>query len=688
MRKRILAFGLLSACTMSEPSQRSERPPLVQRVALGARVELQLTWCDGDVQLVRCLPVIIDAILEAEVDEPTFVVESTRDESGTSFIALRAQSPGQGTLHVRYRDIRGKEREVEAPLLALDPASVNVQVECETPVASIPVGAPTPNNVPALAAGSAFRVTASARTADQQYVSTGDLELVDFTPFEVRSQVDNSTQLTAPEEPGQYTWHTRTGEAVQVRVYGPLEQQLVLTPPESGRMLPHLVPTLGDQPACTPVGPVVVALEVLSGACQVGVGEVVSSQPLPLMLGPEGLDFEVYGEGECEIGARLGDPATGSRTSARMTKTAPRLTQHEGSPLGLAPVSINVFEPLPTAKCDKGITNGKCEVVGWGPFVVPDADCITDADWRIQPYDSQGPIDDHEFVGTQLTFSVELGVVVGPGKLLGTDTNGVTQGHRAPMDVTWKYDEQLFGLLSSPDDLHVEIGACVAPAGETRVAQVRIDSVGPQQIEFEASNLNDEGEFDFAARKVDRCPVHAKIDDEDVAGPSWKAFAGSSATLSARCERNDGLKLRGDAPLVVTSDRDGTGGTVTNNGGIYLGASRSSHLVAPTVGAGEQRIEVVGPEEVNAITLRGWVAAEEDPSLWCTSVATMDAESQAIHGSGDVRIELALDTEAGWAVAPESRLHEVCVRKVQPDARPARLEAKLGVGRAELELPQ
>jgi hypothetical protein len=516
--------------------------------------------------------------------------------------------------------------------------------------------------------GSELLVGSDARV-ERELVSTGDLSPVDFGEFEVLSQQNYYTKLRAPSAPGQYEWRTLSGEAIEVTVFSAGSSGLELLSPKDGRLQLRSVP--GAAEICTEAPPAIAELQVTSGNCTLGLGGVRAEGVLPVALSVAGSELAVHGSGPCEVAANFEDKRATLTLEAREPARAP---QGPGSALGLTAVEFGGPRALPSGRCEPGVTNGKCELL---IFPIPDADCITDADWRIETYDALGPITKSDYVGTGLTLSLSLGVVVGPSAI---------EGKRAPLDVSWDYDERLLGLLASKDDVDVQIGGCMAPTGQTRIAQLKFGAVGPHQIELSASNLNDVAELDFAARAVDRCLISLSVDAEQVDGPEVQVFTGSQVGLGARYARSDGLALRGDAPLRITAGADGTGTTITETGALSLGVKPAVYQVTPTRGSGAKLITAVGAQNVVGLQATPFEAHAEDAALRCTRVRAHDASGREMYGAGNVPLRVSLDGGGVWALDASSGERQVCMRKLG-DGSPGVLTLRLGSAALVLELP-
>jgi len=392
---------------------------------------------------------------------------------------------------------------------------------------------------------------------------------------------------------------------------------------------------------------------------------------LPVETSAEGGTIEVRGAGECHLLAEV----EGMVVAEHQLTPLPPSAASAGTSIGETPLRFSLQEELPSAPCDKGITDGKCELLVW---LIPDADCITDADFSIAHFDSRGPIEDGDYVGRGLTTSVSLGVTVGPDHEL-------LSGKRAPMDVTWSYDERLFGLLGSKEDAHVEIGECLPP-GETRLVHVRVDALGPQQIEFKASNINDTAELDFATRGVDEGRVETSVGEEKITEREYLIFAGSSAVVSAHYQRSDGLVLRGDAPLEVFSDNAAGRANVGAKGALFVGEAPAQLQIRPTVGSGGQSLRVVGIEAASSLTASAIPAQIQLGETLCIQVTVHDVDGTPIRGAGDAPLHARLHGAThAWVLDPMTTARSVCLRAVGHD--PEELALELGAATLTLPLP-
>jgi hypothetical protein len=667
----LLALGA-SGCFLAGGEREYGEPPEPrdQWIAVGAQVELRITECQGgDGRLLHCVPSRVAGLGRVEVlaDEgapdaaAVFQVVETRGEQGDGYVVLRAVTEGNARLHLRYRDPSGETRESELGLHAVKAARVGVHALCgerQLPEPELLFGAE-----------SSFDVQLDPRSRENENLETGDLPLVDFGVFEVVQRHDGGRlTLRAPATAGAYAWTTLANERLEVRVFD--ASALAVVGVDAAPSQLRLTADPGGV-ACTAARDGLAEVRVQSGECQLGFSGLQITGALPLAVGLESAPFEVTGAGECSLAVLVAGSVVANHT---LIPVPPVQTPPPGEAIGSVPVRFDLHDPLPSASCDRGVSDGKCEPLIW---LIPDADCITDADFSVRHFDSRGPIGD-DFVGTGLLTQVALGVVVGPGLL---------EGMRAPMDVSWDYDERLFGLLASKDDVHVEIGECMAPTGETRGVQIEVDAVGPHQIEFEASNINDTAELDFAARDVDRGRVEIRVDDASVRESEWPVFVGSSVTVSAHYERSDGLVLRGDAPLDAVSDLPDSGARIGSLGALFVGAEPHRLHVTPTVGSGGQLLEVVDAQSVASLRLGSMPAAVAVGEVVCLQVETLDEAARPIRGAGAVRLmaELLQSEALAWALDPSTTARQVCLRAVGSAA--SSLTLSLGQATLQQTLP-
>ena len=666
---------LVTSCSFQPAREQEPEEPYEQLIAVGARVELRLTPCQSDGLLVACLPSPFRELEQLSVEGESLRLVGMQEREGELVAEVEAETVGVGQLRFAYTDTTGRRQTVQRSLRAVEVNSVTLQAACPLDRAG---------REPLLVgAGSELSVRVEPRTrAHYRLVATGQLPLLDFAGFTVLSSLGLQTTLRAPERAGEHVWRDLAGVEHVVQVYDastfPLRLQSASGPP----LLARVNSDLGETVACTaPTTVPRVALRVASGSCAVGLGGVQAEPALWLPLAGEGPRFNVYGQAPCVLGAQLGDGAE----TRLFISSLPPAKESAGSLVDAQPVTFAVTEPLPATKCDSGVTDGKCALI---VFPIPDADCLTDADWKVELYDSAGPITSDDYIGTSLTFSVRLGVTVGPELLA---------GQRAPLNVKYHYDERLFGLLASAEDVHVSIGECVAPAGDTRVAQVRVDAVGPHQLEFEASNLNDTAEVDFAARGTDRCPIQASQGTTTGSAGELLVLEGSTIHLSARCERDDGLKLRGDTALTVTRELAEPSDPlveqqlgkprITNSGEFYVGAGPASYLVTSKVGAGRQRIVVLGSAKVHSFSATPLASEAADPELYCSDLSDLQSEGKAILDGQGVRVTATLPRDGSYTLDPMTAARRVCVRRLLSSAPGQTLSLQLGSARVDLPLP-
>jgi hypothetical protein len=666
---------LVTSCSFEPARVKEPDEPYEQLIAVGARVELVLTTCQSDRALVACLPSPVRELQQLIVEGEGLRLVGIEEREGEVVAEVEAEEVGVGQLRFAYKDTEGRQQTVQRPLRAVEVSSVTLLADCPLDRAG--------REPLLIGAGSELSVRLEPHTRQHyRIVATGQLPLLDFAGFTVLSSEGHETTLRAPERAGEHVWRDLAGVEHVVQVYDASTFPLRLLSSSGPPFSVHVRSDLGETVVCSaPTSVTRVELQVTIGSCAVGLGGVQVEPKLWLPFASDGALFRVYGQGSCVLAARLGDGAEARLYVPDLPPPAPST----GSLVDTEPVTFAVTEPLPATKCDSGVTDGKC---GLRFFPIPDADCLTDADWKVELYDSAGPITSHDYVGTSLTFSMRLGVTVGPEQL---------EGQRAPLNVKYHYDERLLGLLASAEDIHVSIGECVAPAGDTRVAQVRADAVGPHQLEFEASNLNDTAEVDFAARGTDRCPIQASHGTTTGSAGELSVLEGSTVHLAARCEREDGLKLRGDTPLTVTrelaepidprSEQLLGKARITNSGEFYVGAGPASYLVTSKVGAGRQRIVVLSSAKVHSLLAAPLAAGADDPELYCSELSGLDAEGKAVLDGQLVRVTATLPTDGSFTLDPMTAPRRVCVRRLLSSAPGQTLSLQLGSARVDLPLP-
>jgi hypothetical protein len=225
-----------------------------------------------------------------------------------------------------------------------------------------------------------------------------------------------------------------------------------------------------------------------------------------------------------------------------------------------------------------------------------------------------------------------------------------------------------------------------------RSAQMTLAGAGTGQLEFRADNLEAPAQLAFDLREVATCAIEHTfentLDPAVVSDTAMPVFAGSHLKLGATCRDAEGNALRGDPPLVLTSDQVESRACITAKGKLYVGSAPSSLQIASTVGSGGQRLEIVGAEAARTLTTT--LSADEvlPGERLSVKISAFDRADRRIRGVGTVALTVELAGERGaWLVdLNAANNHTIALRRLS--GQPTTLAITMGEARTEVALPE
>ncbi|MFP2926196.1 hypothetical protein ACLESO_13450 [Pyxidicoccus sp. 3LG] len=580
-----LAFSSVG-CGLAGPGSEEDDVPVLT-FPVGAEVLVSVGEClVGSPPLRVCPDEDVATLVRVSMSDDRFELGEQRVEAGAALIRMRAKAEGRGKLTVEYLDPTGASHTVEAWFQAMTVTETRVSVLCD----EFDYRAVHP--VPA---GSRFGFDLQASAGDTS-LTVGDLSLVDAPGFVLKQQVDGKGEALAPAEPGTYSWALAGGGTLEFLVYAPETLELTLTEEPARAKQPRAIvlgTTAGGHSVCIHDRGETATVTVAGNQCAPVLSGVEIAGPLPLSLAGRAFRFELVGRETCDVDARLGD-------GRGLTRSFSAGGLEEGPPPVLGSVipdgGTELAAEIPRGgDCPGSVSDGRCEY----PWFL-DGDCYIDSDWRIEhrdPTPDGGVLGEDHLVGvgltTKLLLSLELGVSPVPISL------------GAPQNLTFEQDPAWDWTVFPPGPsagLALQGGTCV---GSRMVMTVKPLAEGTHGLSFHAENLDDTGELDIEARKVDRIAytLRAEAGSPAQRGPSVELFVRSKATVAASYTRASGTVLHGLAPLRIATDTPEALSSVSAPDVLASGAVPHTLTVSSPLGADTLTIQV---REASAITdIRG-----------------------------------------------------------------------------------
>ncbi|MFP2903991.1 hypothetical protein ACLESD_02730 [Pyxidicoccus sp. 3LFB2] len=580
----LLVLALSSVGCGREGPGSDEDDAQVLTLPVGAEVLVSVGECLVGVPPLRVCPdQDVATLVSVSMSGDRFELGEQRVEAGAALIRMKAKSEGRGKLTVEYLDPTGAPQTVEAWFRAMTVTETRISVHCDDP------GYRAVNPV---LAGSRFVFDIEARSGNTS-LTVGALSLVDAPGFALTQQMDGRGVAVAPSEPGTYAWALTGGGTQEFLVYAPETLALTLTEEPARARQPRAIvvgTTVEGHSVCTHRRGETATVTVTGEGCAPVLSGVEIAGPMPLGLTGRGFRFELVGQGACDVDARLG-------TGQGVTRSFPGASLDGGSPPVLGSVisdgGTELVAEIPRGDdCPGSVSDGKCEY----PWLL-DGDCYIDSDWRIEHRDPAvadgGVLREEQPVGvgltTKLLLSLELGLSPVPISL------GAPQNLTFEQDPAW--DWSVFPPGPSKG-LAIEGGRCV---GSRMVMTVKPLAEGTHGLSFRADNLDDEGELDIDARKVDRI-AYALRDEAGSPvrqGPAVELFVRSKAKVAASYARASGTVLHGIAPLRIATDTPEARSSVGAPDDLATGTVPHTLTVSSALGADILSIQV---RDASAIT--------------------------------------------------------------------------------------
>lgn len=593
----VVASCASAACFFELDRERQEEPAALV-LAVGARVTLHLDRCGLSEGRRVCTDLDPREITSVTVDDEAFEVGPLQIDDWQTEVSLRATRPGQARLTIG--DATGRQTE-QIWVRAAEVTHAELEVGCEGHVqdrSAVAVRAETRLG---------FRVQAMAGATP---LLSGDLELVEAEGFALTPPGDGPRYATAPAQTGSYQWSWAGDRGMSFTVYQAeeLEPTLAGQVGEDGATVVTVGRTVGGVEVCAHGRDERVTIQVTSGPCLPATSYAQVVGPMPVNLGNQPWSFTLATTvtGVCSVEVRLDAGRAVTATFSVQPAEAEaavtgRLIGEQGAEIADAPPSIG--------SCTGSLSDGDCDgEVDYVPVPV-DGDCYINSNWSFDHRDGTGGSDDaigeNDYIGVGLRTELRM-LIVADALALFPLTIGPPQNLQYAISPDGALE--LASLGCSERERHQVFSL---------VARESSPFWRSHSLELEADNLDDTAELSFRARAVETA-VFNTADLDGWGGPVASAadvdfFTGSHAGIHVEY-RGGGARLRGTAPVLVTSDSPTA---ALSSSIVYTGDTPGTTItltspVAPAA-TGAQRIRVravadigdIGGFEFNVKTAQG-----------------------------------------------------------------------------------
>ncbi|HEX8437257.1 hypothetical protein [Archangium sp.] len=624
---------------------------------VGAEVTVSVGECINAPPVRLCTDWDLESLTRASLSGDDFELGEQRVEAGAALIRVRAKAPGRGTLTVEYVDERGQAQSVEVRLQALEVTRTELGLPCADRFSQ----RPRP-----VAAGSRFEFDIYANAGDTG-LTTGDLSLVEAPGFMLTEPVDGKGVAIAPTEPGMYAWTLAGGGSAQFLVFTPDALDLTLTEEAARGTQPRAIilgAAVGGTPVCVHAPDDRAVVTVTGEGCAPLLSGVEIAGPMPVRLGSGAFKFELVGAGSCDVDARrvggrgVTRPFTGAVPDGGVPPVIGPVVSEEGVELSL---------PVPAGgACPGSVSDGRCEA----PWYL-DGDCYIDSDWRIQHRDPAatdgGVVAEEAPVGVGLTTRLLLSLQLGLNPTPIPISLGPPQHLTYEQDPAW--DWSVFPPRRSAG-LGLENRGCV---GSEVLMTVTPLAEGTHGLAFRADNLDDTGELDVEARRVDRVVYTLRPDGgPSRTGSPVELFVRSEATLTARYQRQNGTPLHGSGPLRIETDDPGALSSVRDPDALATGRGPHTLTVSSPLAPNTLTIKVRDASAILGIGAFKAEAVVQGQSACAEAAVPLGEGGVAILGRPPARPRVSLGGDA-LVFSPRAFKDGLCLEGVAPGEATLRL---------------
>ncbi|MDF2692496.1 MAG: hypothetical protein K0S65_879 [Labilithrix sp.] len=564
------------------------------------------------------------------------VLESKLERSGDIVVRLRAQKTGDSALVVEHTSFFGKAMREEFALRSREISDVQETVGCQWPDAPsrrYPV-TPASNLIVKLTAMS--EATPLLSGALELIVDRGGVDLLDEPGREGR-------RVRTPSSPGTYTWKVVGTHArpITFEVYDVATVGLDLTSTATGVTVR---PAANGAPVCIYEGEARASLNVVEGSCRILIGDFEVEGALPVALKHGGATLEIVGSG-CTV---EGSMKTGSvdRVVVPPLDNRPPFVPATGEPIGLGLLEKGGTLEPPGTTCGRvsKVGNGKCEAINAAGYVLPDGDCFSDWEWKLQHLDGTGSANatfERGPVGvgllTELHVSVEFSIL-GLGL------------------ATYSPNSLGFGAVPPPG---LELQRLGCNGSKYEALGIRANSAGVHPLGMVADNAPGPRVYDVEARAV-ATVSYLKDSTDPLVGTvaRSKFFVGSRVPLALKYTDSANTELRGVSPLRITGSDANAEAKLAPGSDIFTGTKPNVITLASAAAPQTQVLDVV---DATAITEIGGLGPQDARSIFDEQCVEPfpQASGQRIRGTSPERARVAFTGDgcavgggAPWAAAP------------------------------------
>lgn len=599
-------FGWGGDDTPGDDDMPDEPQPAIV-VAVGASVTpiLETSICDHPRFNHLCFEGSLHDLVDVTIDSTdVFTIGPVTEDDYDIVLPITAHRAGDAYLTFHMQNIIRSES-VQVLIRAAELETASIAASCTD-------AAVDADDTLGITPGTSVRFEVVAMAGEQRLL-TGGMELVTAPGFTLTPASDQTRQATAPTVPGDYEWQVQAGAPTRFVVYDVAELVPVLVRRTNDEI--YVEGRVGtDVKVCVHGRKERAMVEVASGSCRPSFSYVDVEGPMPIALGGDfattSPSFNLVSDVEetCTLTARV--ESTGSMTSATFDASVVPPTQ---LPMGsVIDTNPQVFNPpaISGSDCGGSATDGDCDGVLEYPPIPVDGDCYIDSDWEYQFVDGSRVIGDNDFVGVGLQTQFRLKVVA---EILGL----------IPFDVG---PPQNLSLTYSTDELEIASVGCTANNEEVlTVKALSSASIVGHNLDFTASNLDDEGEYRVRAKNIDRVTWGGKAGgdiyywEHTAAGFAPAYYSGSQ-------------ELYGKGAYSIQTH---LGSPVLANGGIS-GNAGDAVLLRSLVGTNlSQRVHFVDDTSVTSIANFTFnEVASIDTNLCTTPVPSVGSSTGEIHGQG------------------------------------------------------
>jgi hypothetical protein len=500
------------------------------------------------------------------VDSSSFTVGTPQLLFEEVDVPVRASQPGDAVLTIDYVDDHGVPHKKKVALHAAKITVTTVEVQCRSYGAA--------RDVYTFSPGAAFTFIAQA-FADDMPLLSGTLELVQQNGFTIAPPTGQDREqrvATAPLQAGGYAWQLAGSGSVTFVVYDASALVLTLSGSQDpASRITSLTVGLGagGQPVCVHDHDDRITITVTAGSCRPAMSGAEVNGPMPVNARDGDPTFQLLGSGACTVEARIDG---GGAATDTFDVEPEMLPPPETAGMALTPAGVQIgTDPPSGTSCAASPTDRNCD---GQPDTTPvsDPDCFANSDWLLQLFDGTADMNtlvSGDLIGVGLTTELTMQIIAYGGRTVGPPQN--------------------LRVVNTPaSSLKITDLACDG-AGYQHMALVP-QAAGQPSLELHADNLPDVGAFAMEARAIARTAFDTSDRETGVPTPDpiVDYFIRSWASLGVHYEAADGSRLRGYAPVLLSSDVAAAGALLDTTPILSLYSGSAPHTItvaSPRIGS-------------------------------------------------------------------------------------------------------